>query len=67
LAQRLPESERRAFELRLDNMTLEEISETLGISTSATKVRLHRAKAKLVAWMKSEYPGEFDYLFPDTD
>ena len=67
LAQRLPESERRAFELRLENMTLGEISETLGISASATKVRLHRAKAKLVAWMKSEYPGEFDYLFPDKD
>ena len=67
LAQRLPESERRAFELRLENMTLEEIAETLGISASATKVRLHRAKAKLVDWMRSEYPGEFDYLFPDKD
>ena len=67
LAQRLPESEQRAFELRLENMMLEEIAETLGISVSATKVRLHRAKAKLVAWMKSEYPGEFDYLFRDTN
>ena len=65
LAQRLPESERRAFELRLDNMTLEEIAETLGISASATKVRLHRAKAKLTTWMKTEYPGEFDHIFPE--
>ena len=65
LAERLPESERRAFELRLDNMTLEEIAETLDISASATKVRLHRAKAKLTAWMKSEYPGEFDHIFPE--
>ena len=30
LAQRLPESERSAFELRLENMTLEEIAKTLG-------------------------------------
>ena len=67
LAQRLPESERRAFELRLENMTLEDIAETLGISASATKVRLHRAKVKLVDWMRSEYPGEFDYLFRDKD
>lgn len=67
LAQRLPESERRAFELRLENMVLEDIAETLDISVSATKVRLHRAKAKLVAWMKAEYPGEFDYLFRDKD
>ena len=65
LAQRLPESEQRAFELRLDNMTLEEIAKTLDISPSATKVRLHRAKQKLVAWMKAEYPGEFDHIFRD--
>ena len=66
LARRLPESERRAFELRLENMTLEEIAKTLDISPSATKVRLHRAKQKLVAWMKTEYPGEFDNIFRDT-
>ena len=65
LAQRLPESERSAFELRLENMTLEEIAKTLEISPSATKVRLYRAKQKLVAWMKSEYPGEFDNIFRD--
>ena len=63
LAKRLPESERSAFELRLNNMTLGEIAETLDISPSATKVRLHRAKQKLVAWMKAEYPGEFDHIF----
>ena len=65
LAKRLPESERSAFELRLNNMTLGEIAETLDISPSATKVRLHRAKQKLVAWMKAEYPGEFDHIFRD--
>lgn len=65
LAERLPESEQRAFELRLNNMTLEEIAKTLDISPSATKVRLHRAKQKLVAWMKAEYPGEFDHIFLD--
>ena len=65
LAQRLPESERSAFELRLDNMTLEKIAKTLDISPSATKVRLHRAKQKLVGWMKLEYPGEFDNIFRD--
>lgn len=63
LTKRLPESERSAFELRLNNMTLGEIAETLDISPSATKVRLHRAKQKLVAWMKTEYPGEFDHIF----
>ena len=66
LAQRLPESERSAFELRLENMTLEEIAKTLDISVSATKVRLHRAKQKLVAWMKAEYPDEFNHILSDS-
>ncbi len=65
LAQRLPISEQQVFELKLANpkMTLEDIAEKLEISVSATKVRLHRAKKKVVAWMKTEYPGEFDNIF----
>ena len=65
LAQRLPISEQDVFELKLANpkMTLEEIGNKLEIAVSATKVRLHRAKKKVVAWMKEEYPGEFDNIF----
>ena len=65
LAQRLPISEQEVFEMKLANpkMMLEEIAEKLQISVSATKVRLYRAKKKVVAWMKAEYPGEFDHIF----
>lgn len=65
LAQRLPISEQKVFEMKLENpkMMLEEIAEKLEITLSATKVRLHRAKKKVVAWMKTEYPGEFDNIF----
>ncbi|MDE0638048.1 MAG: sigma-70 family RNA polymerase sigma factor [Candidatus Poribacteria bacterium] len=65
LAQRLPISEQEVFEMKLENpkMMLEEIAEKLEITLSATKVRLHRAKKKVVAWMKAEYPGEFDHIF----
>lgn len=65
LAQRLPISEQEVFEMKLANpkMPLEEIADTLNISLSATKVRLYRAKKKIVAWMKAEYPGEFDHIF----
>ena len=65
LAQRLPISEQEVFEMKLANpkMTLEEIGNKLEIAVSATKVRLHRAKKKVVAWMKEEYPGEFDNIF----
>ena len=65
LAQRLPISEQEVFEMKLANpkMSLEEIANTLNISLSATKVRLYRAKKKIVAWMKAEYPGEFDHIF----
>jgi RNA polymerase sigma-70 factor (ECF subfamily) len=65
LAQRLPISEQEVFELKLANpkMMLEEMAEKLEITLSATKVRLYRAKKKIVAWMKAEYPGEFDHIF----
>ncbi|MCY4404415.1 MAG: RNA polymerase sigma factor [Candidatus Poribacteria bacterium] len=65
LAQRLPISEQEVFELKLVNpkIKLEEIAKKLDITLSATKVRLHRAKKKVVAWMKTEYPGEFDNIF----
>ena len=65
LSQRLPISEQDVFELKLarPKMTLEEIAKKLEITVSATKVRLHRAKKKVVAWIKEEYPGEFDNIF----
>ncbi len=65
LAQRLPISEQEVFELKLANpkITLENIAEKLEITVSATKVRLYRAKKKVVAWMKAEYPNEFDNIF----
>ncbi|MCE2400906.1 RNA polymerase sigma factor [Candidatus Poribacteria bacterium] len=65
LAQRLPISEQEVFEMKLANpkMMLEEIASMLNISLPATKVRLHRAKKKVIAWMKAEYPGEFDHIF----
>ncbi len=69
LAQRLPISEQQVFEQKLANpkMKLEKIADTLKISLSATKVRLHRAKKKVLAWMKAEYPGEFDNIFMKQD
>ena len=65
LAQRLPISEQEVFELKLANpkITLDDIAEKLEIKLSATKVRLHRAKKRIVAWMKAEYPGEFENIF----
>ena len=65
LAQRLPISEQEVFEMKLANpkITLEEIAEKLRISLSATKVRLYRAKKKIMAWIQKEYPGEFDNIF----
>lgn len=64
LAGRLSKSEREVFMMKLDNpkMMLEEIAESLNIALSATKVRLYRGKKKVVAWMKTEYPGEFDNI-----
>jgi RNA polymerase sigma-70 factor (ECF subfamily) len=65
LAHRLSNSEREVFEMKFANpkIMLEEIANTLEITLSATKVRLYRAKKKVIAWMKVEYPGEFDHIF----
>lgn len=65
LARRLPKSEQEVFELRLANpkMLLEDIADMLDIALSATKVRLYRAKKRIMGWMKAEYPGEFDHIF----
>ena len=65
LVERLPESERKVFRLKLDDpdLTQREIAEALGISVSAVKVRGHRATKKLEKWLTEEYPGEFTYLF----
>ena len=65
LVDRLPKSERAVFRLKFDDpdMTLKEIAETLGISVSAVKVRVHRGTKKLQKWLEAEHPGEFTYLF----
>lgn len=65
LVKRLPKSEQEVFALKLANpkMMLVEIADRLNIAVSATKVRMYRAKKKIVGWMKTEYPGEFDHIF----
>ena len=46
----LPEGERAALLLRVDHeLSYEEIASALGISVSAAKVRVHRARLRLVA------------------
>ncbi|MCG9126000.1 RNA polymerase sigma factor [Candidatus Poribacteria bacterium] len=65
LVKRLPKSEQEVFELKLANpkMMFAEIADRLNIAVSATKVRMYRAKKRIVGWMKSEYPDEFDQIF----
>jgi RNA polymerase sigma-70 factor (ECF subfamily) len=47
--QQLPEMERTVLLMRaLDGMPYEEIAETLGISVVAAKVKVHRARSKLM-------------------
>jgi RNA polymerase sigma-70 factor (ECF subfamily) len=53
--QRLTPEQRAAFVLRyLEGCTLEEIARVLGISLSAVKSRLHRARAELIAAMEAQ-------------
>lgn len=55
---RLPEGERAALLLRLDHgMSYEEIAATLGISITAAKVRVHRARVRLTHARKT---GDWD-------
>jgi len=50
----LPEGERAALLLRLDHgLSYEEIAATLSISVAAAKVRVHRARLKLVEAQKT--------------
>ena len=47
--QQLPEMDRTVLLMRaLDGMPYEEIAETLGISVVAAKVKVHRARVKLM-------------------
>lgn len=49
----LPEGERAALLLRLDHgLSYEEVAATLGVSVAAAKVRVHRARLKLVEAQK---------------
>ena len=55
---RLPEGERAALLLRLDQgLSYEEIAAALGISTAAAKVRVHRARLKLLGARDSTRSG----------
>jgi RNA polymerase sigma-70 factor (ECF subfamily) len=61
--QQLPEMDRTVLLMRaLDEMPYEEIAETLGISVVAAKVKVHRARLKLMqtrqAWRESFPPQE---------
>jgi len=51
--QKLPEIERSALAMRsLEGMTYDEISKSLNISLSAVKVKIHRARLKLLTSIK---------------
>ncbi len=65
MVSRLPKSECEVFRLKFEdpNLTQKEISERLGISVSAVKVRVRRGRKKLQKWLEAEHPGEFTYLF----
>ena len=52
--QRLPETDRAALLLRAqEGMPYEEIAAVLGLSVSAAKVKVHRARLKLAEWRTS--------------
>lgn len=54
LLQRLPEIDRAALLLRAqEDMPYEEIAAVLGLSLSAAKVKVHRARLKLAEWRTS--------------
>jgi len=55
--QGLPELDRTLLLLRVqDEMSYQEIAETLGLSLSAVKVRIHRARTKLTQLLHQEEP-----------
>lgn len=50
MLQTLPEIDRAAFVLRVQHdLPYDEIARVLGISLSATKVKVHRVRKKLIA------------------
>ena len=48
--QRLPESDRAAVLLQANGVPYEEIASILGVTVSAGKVKVHRARLKLAEW-----------------
>lgn len=57
--QRLPESDRAALIMRAqDQMSYEEISRALGLTLSAVKVKIHRARLKLMRSSQSNGRSE---------
>ena len=56
--QQLPEADRVALLLRAqEDMPYEEIAETLGLSVGAVKVKIHRARLKLMKLRKARNEG----------
>ena len=51
--QTLPEVDRAALLLRADGMRYDEIANSLNISLSLAKVKVHRLRLKLVEWRKN--------------
>jgi RNA polymerase sigma-70 factor, ECF subfamily len=51
---RLPEADRAALLMRINGLSYEEIARALGASVGAVKVRVHRARTRLVA---AQHPG----------
>jgi RNA polymerase sigma-70 factor (ECF subfamily) len=55
--QQLPESDRSALLMRAnDQLPYAQIADTLGLSLTAVKVKVHRARQKLARIMKGEKP-----------
>ena len=52
---RLPERDRAALLMRAqDEMSYEEIGRALGLSAGAARVKVHRARLKIVSWVPKE-------------
>ena len=47
---RLPEADRAALLMRVNGLSYEEIAQAMGASAGAIKVRVHRARKRLIDW-----------------
>ena len=64
-AENIPEPYREAYRLRdLDGLSGEEAAESLGISNTLIRVRLHRARCLIVERLQKRFPAVFADGFP---